>query len=75
MVQGTVKKLVTDRGFGFIVPEGASAPEKDLFFHHSNVEGAGFDGLREGEAVTYELGTDERRGTPKAIHVIAVQPR
>jgi CspA family cold shock protein len=71
MAQGTVKKLVTERGFGFILPDGAAA-DKDLFFHHSNVEGGGFNGLEEGAAVTYELGTDERRGTPKAIHVLAV---
>jgi cold shock CspA family protein len=69
MAQGTIRKLVSDRGFGFIVPEGESAGEKDLFFHRSQVEAAGFAALREGALVTYELGTDERRGTPQATHV------
>jgi len=69
MAQGTIKKLVNDRGFGFILPDGEPSPEKDIFFHRSNVEGAGYDALREGAQVTYELGIDERRGTPQATHV------
>ena len=69
MAQGTVKKLVIDRGFGFILPAEEAANGKDLFFHRSDVQGAGYDSLREGEQVTYDLGTDERRGTPKAANV------
>jgi CspA family cold shock protein len=68
MVQGTIKKLVTERGFGFIVPDG-DASGKDLFVHQSDVEGTSYDVLREGAQVTFELGTDQRRGTPKATHV------
>ena len=71
MAQGTIKKLVIDRGFGFILPEGEPANGKDLFFHRTNVEGSGYDALREGALVTYEIGTDERRGTPIAVHVLA----
>ena len=69
MAQGMIKKLVTERGFGFILPEGESANGKDLFFHQTDVEGTTYDALREGERVTYELGTDQRRGTPKATRV------
>jgi cold shock CspA family protein len=72
MPQGTIKKLVIDRGFGFILPEGSQAADKDLFFHRSDVLGAGYDALREGAEVTYELGTDARRGTPKAANVQVV---
>jgi len=68
MAQGTIKKLVTERGFGFILPDGEAA-NHDLFFHQSDVEGTSYDALREGVQVTYEVGTDERRGTPKATHV------
>ena len=71
MAQGTIKKLVIDRGFGFILPEGEPTNGKDLFFHRTNVEGSGYDALREGAQVTYEIGTDERRGTPIAVHVLA----
>jgi len=68
MAQGTIKKLVNDRGFGFIVPEGETSGN-DLFFHRSDVQGAGYDSLREGDQVAYDLGTDARRGTPKADNV------
>ncbi len=73
MATGTIKKLVSDRGFGFILPADAPADGKDLFFHRADVKGAGFDALREREAVTYELGTDERRGSPKALNVTAAK--
>lgn len=69
MTNGTIKKLVGDRGFGFIAAAEAMADGKDLFFHRADVGGAGFDALREGQAVTYDLGTDERRGSPKALNV------
>ena len=68
MADGTIKTLVTERGFGFIVPEG-DASGQDLFFHRSDVESGSYEALRVGDRVTYQVGTDERRGTPKAIHV------
>ena len=69
MAQGTVKKLVSDRGFGFILPAEAGAQGKDLFFHRNDVQGTTYEALREGQQVEYDLGTDERRGTPKAANV------
>jgi|TARA_B110000037_G_C16850531_1_gene395689 CspA family cold shock protein len=51
MAEGTIKR-VTDRGFGFI----DTGDKKDMFFHMSNVEGAQWDELREGQKVTYEIG-------------------
>ncbi len=69
MAQGTIKKLVSERGFGFILPEGAEANGNDLFFHRSDVQGTSYEALREGQRVTYDLGRDERRGTPKAANV------
>ena len=69
MATGRVKKVVSDRGFGFILPEGEPPNGKDLFFHRSDVQGSGYDALREGEQVTFDIGTDERRGTPKAANV------
>lgn len=52
MPQGTVKKIVSDRGFGFISANGG-----DVFFHHSVVVDNKFDELKEGQAVTYEIAT------------------
>ena len=69
MPNGTVKKLVSDRGFGFILPEGQAPTGKDLFFHRADVVANGYDSLRDGQKVTFDLATDERRGTPKAVRV------
>ena len=72
MAQGTIKKLISDRGFGFILPEEAQADGRDLFFHRADVPGTGYDALRADERVTFELGNDERKGTPKATLVRSV---
>ena len=58
MPQGIIKKLVSDRGFGFIAGERG-----EVFFHSSSVEGASFDHLQQGQAVEYEIDTnpDPRR--------------
>lgn len=69
MATGTIKNLVGDRGFGFILPEGGSTDGKDLFFHRSDVQGTTFEQLRVGQTVEYDLGRDQRRGTPKATNV------
>ena len=51
MAQGTIKKLIADKGFGFIEGE-----KGDLFFHHSAVEGATIETLQVGQEVSYEEG-------------------
>jgi len=48
---GTIKK-VTDKGFGFIT----DAKGQEYFFHQSGVQGGGFDELREGQSVEFEVG-------------------
>jgi len=70
MAKGTIKNLVADRGFGFILPEGETGNGNDLFFHRTDVQGnVAFEQLRPGLEVEYDLGRDQRRGTPKAINV------
>ncbi len=60
---GTVKFFNEQRGFGFIsTPDG-----EDVFVHASNIEGAGFRTLTEGQTVTYET-TRGRKG-PEAVNV------
>jgi CspA family cold shock protein len=49
-VQGTIKRLVSEKGFGFV----AASDGQEYFFHQSSC--ASFDTLREGEAVTFEPG-------------------
>jgi CspA family cold shock protein len=51
-MNGTIKRLVSDKGFGFI----ASGEGSDYFFHSSACNETPFDSLREGQAVTFEQG-------------------
>ena len=64
MPQGTIKKLVADKGFGFIDGERG-----DLFFHHSALVDATFESLHEGQTVEYE----ESEG-PKGPRASSVKP-
>ena len=63
-MQGTIKKILDQRGYGFI---STDEQEKDLFFHRSQVSGIAFEDLREGQAVTFEM-EDSPRG-PQAVKV------
>lgn len=58
MPHGVIKKIVSDRGFGFLSGERGG----DVFFHHSSVAEEGFDNLQEGQAVEYEVEEDGGRG-------------
>ena len=51
-VRGTVKWFNSDKGYGFITPDDGS---KDLFVHHSAIQGGGFRTLAEGEPVEFEV--------------------
>jgi CspA family cold shock protein len=51
-MNGTVKRLVSDKGFGFV----AATDGNEYFFHQSSVANGGFDQLREGQAVTFTTG-------------------
>jgi CspA family cold shock protein len=68
MPQGTIKKLVSERGFGFIAAAG-----QELFFHHSSVQGS-FESLSEGQAVEFEVDSapNSKGKGPRAIQVRAV---
>jgi cold shock protein len=51
-LNGTIKRLVSDKGFGFVAaPDG-----NEYFFHQSAVNGVSFAELREGDAVTFQTG-------------------
>ena len=67
MPQGKVKRLVSDRGFGFI-EDGRG---DDLFFHHSAVEGATIEELREGQVVDYEVGRGPKGPRAESVRVVA----
>jgi len=51
MAQGTIKKIIADKGFGFIEGERG-----DIFFHHSSLVDTSIEALQEGQTVEYEEG-------------------
>jgi CspA family cold shock protein len=50
VASGTIKRLVRDRGFGFIRDEGG----QEWFFHRSSVEAGSFETLNEGQRVSFD---------------------
>ncbi len=52
MSQGKVKWFNDKKGFGFIVADDSG---KDVFVHHTAIEGDGYKTLKEGEAVQFEI--------------------
>ncbi|MHB8772685.1 MAG: cold-shock protein [Syntrophales bacterium] len=51
MSEGKVKWFNESKGFGFIEQEGG----KDLFVHHSAIQGEGFKTLAEGDKVSFDV--------------------
>ena len=68
MATGRVKKLIRDRGFGFITAQDGA----EMFFHRSTVQGAAFDSLMEGQAVTFD--TEQAEKGPRAANIRIAAP-
>ena len=64
--QGTVKRIIRDRGFGFI----RSSDGKEIFFHRSALVGLNMGSLSEGQKVEFQL--QEGPKGPRATNVRAV---
>ncbi len=62
-LKGEIKKLIRERGFGFINAEDG----REVFFHRSALEGIDFDALEEGNSVEFNV----ERGPkgPRAVNV------
>ncbi|MEY4239467.1 MAG: hypothetical protein RL339_2068 [Pseudomonadota bacterium] len=65
MPVGTVKFFNTDKGFGFIAPDGGGT---DSFVHISAVQRAGMTTLDKDQRVKFELETDQR-GRTSAVNI------
>ena len=67
-MQGTIVRLVRDRGFGFIKAENGT----EVFFHATGVTGSTpYDNLQEGQTVSYEKEQDSRGRGERAVNVQA----
>ena len=64
---GTVKFFNSDKGYGFIAPEGGG---NDSFVHISAVERAGMATLNKDQRVSYDVETDQR-GKSSAVNLSA----
>ena len=65
MPQGTIKKLITDRGFGFIKTDTG-----ELFFHMSSLQEISIEQLSEGQTVEYEEGHGPKGPRAESVRVI-----
>jgi CspA family cold shock protein len=63
MHKGQIKKLIRERGFGFI----SDSDGREVFFHQSGLKEAKFDSLNEGQAVEFEVETSQKG--PRAINI------
>ena len=62
-MKGKVKRLIRDRGFGFITAEDG----KEVFFHRSDLVEADFDTMEEGVDVEFDLESGAKG--PRAVKV------
>ena len=67
MATGKVKWFSDQKGFGFVTPDDGS---KDVFVHHSAIQGGGFKTLAENDAVEFE--TEQGEKGPRATNVVKV---
>lgn len=63
MHKGKIKKLIRDRGFGFI----SDTDGREVFFHQSGLVGLTFDTLQEDQEVEFEI-----ENSPKGPRAVSI---
>jgi cold shock protein len=65
MTKGSIKRVMKDRGYGFIKMEDG----REIFFHMSALQGLDFNGLTEGDLVECDVQNDRYNRGFKAVNV------
>ena len=65
MSQGKIKKLVSDKGFGFIESENG-----EFFFHHSALQDVRFEELQEGQSVEFNEGHGPKGARAEDVRLV-----
>lgn len=63
MHTGKIKKVIRDRGFGFI----SDTDGREIFFHQKNLNGLNFETLKVEDSVTFEVEKSDKG--PFAVNV------
>jgi CspA family cold shock protein len=69
MHSGKIKRIVSDRGFGFISDNDG----REVFFHQSGVVDAEFSSLKEGDQVEFDIESSPKGPRAVNLHVKAGQ--
>jgi cold shock protein len=67
MAQGTVKWFNSEKGFGFIQPDGEGP---DIFVHFSAITGSGYRSLEENQRVEFDI--EQGQKGPQAANLRAL---
>ena len=69
MAQGKIKTWISERGFGFIAPDGGGP---DVFVHMKEFEKVGLGEPEVGERVAFEVETNPKSGKLAAVNLKAL---